>query len=114
MALANGAQTAYSGLSAIARFYTNSRIDAYNGTGYAAASVIPYSAGVSYHFRMVVNIPAHTYSIYVTPAGGSEITIGVNYAFRSTANTVTSLNTWNGTNAAPAGSSLTVSNITVQ
>jgi len=48
---------------------------------------INYSANVTYHFRMVVNVTAHTYSVFVTPAGGSELTVGSNYAFRSTANT---------------------------
>jgi len=47
-------------------------IDARNGGAYAAASAIPYSANVSYHFRLAVNIATQTYSIYVTPAGGSE------------------------------------------
>jgi len=90
-----GAAADYPGLSCIARFNPTGQIDAYNGTAYTAASTIPYSAGVAYHFRFVVNVSAHTYSIYVTPAGGSELTVGFNYAFRSTANTVTSLDTWN-------------------
>jgi hypothetical protein len=109
--LSKGAATAYGNLSCIARFNPSGDIDAYNGTAYGA-STIPYSANVSYHFRLVVNVPAHTYSVYVTPAGGSELTVGVNYAFRSTANTVTSLDTWNlDVDATPSGCSLTANNL---
>jgi hypothetical protein len=41
-----------------------------------------------------VNLLGHTYSIYVTPAGGSEILVGSNYAFRSEQNAVTQLDNW--------------------
>jgi hypothetical protein len=110
MALCKGTQTAYTGLSCIARFNTSGDIDAYNGTAYQAASTIPYSAGATYHFRMVVNVPANTYSIFVTPPGGSELTVGSNYGFRAAA---TSLDTWNiDVNATPGGS-VTVSNLSV-
>jgi hypothetical protein len=93
IALSNGAQTAYANFACLARFNPSGDIDAYNGSvpGYAAASLIPYSAGSSYHFRLVVNVAAQTYSIFVTPAGGSEQTVGLNYAFRISA---TSLNYW--------------------
>jgi hypothetical protein len=82
VALSNGAQTAYANFACLTRFNPSGDIDARNGGAYAAASTIPYSAGVSYHFRLVVNIAAQTYSIFVTPAGGSELTVGSNYAFR--------------------------------
>jgi len=41
-----------------------------------------------------VNVPAHTYSIYVTPAGGTEQIVGSNYAFRTEQSTVGSLNNY--------------------
>jgi poly(3-hydroxybutyrate) depolymerase len=40
---------------------------------------------------MVVNVPAHTYNVYVTPQGRMEITLASNYAFRTEQATVTSL-----------------------
>src|SRR5258708_24535062 len=61
VALSNGAQTAYANFSCLVRFNTLGDIDARNGTVYAAASTIPFSANVSYHFRIVVNVPANTY-----------------------------------------------------
>jgi hypothetical protein len=92
--LSNGPQTAFSGLACIARFNTSGNIDARNGGAYAAASPIAYSANTSYHFRFVVNVPSHTYSVYVTPSGGSEQAVGVNYAFRTEQASVASLNYW--------------------
>jgi hypothetical protein len=113
VALSNGPATAYTAMSCIARFNPTGQIDAYNGTAYVNTT-INYSAGVSYHFRMVVNLTAHTYSVFVTPAGGSELTVGSNYAFRSTANTATSLNNWDlDVNATPAGASLTATNLSI-
>ncbi|MGA3008476.1 MAG: chitobiase/beta-hexosaminidase C-terminal domain-containing protein [Opitutaceae bacterium] len=110
--LSSGAATAFSKLGCIVRFNPSGDIDAYNGSAYGV-SVISYSAGVSYHFRLVVNVTAHTYSVYVTPAGGSELTVGTNYAFRSTANTMTSLNDWNlDVDSSIGGASLTASNLT--
>ncbi|HKQ72658.1 MAG TPA: hypothetical protein VJ810_02945 [Blastocatellia bacterium] len=104
--LSQGAQTAYSGFATLARFNLTGAIDARNGGAYAAATAIPYSANVTYHFRMVVNVPAHTYSIFVRPAGGSELTIGTDFAFRTEQNTVTSLNNWGGfVNTSATGSS---------
>jgi hypothetical protein len=111
--LSSGAATAYGNVSCIARFNPTGQIDAYNGTGYAAAASINYSAGVTYHFRMAVNVTAHTYTVYVTAPGGVEQIVGSNYAFRSTANTVTSLDHWNlDLNATPSGCSLTATNLT--
>jgi parallel beta-helix repeat protein len=111
--LSRGAQTTYAGFAALARFSPTGNIDARNGGAYAAASTIPYSANVTYHFRLVVNAPAHNYSIFVRPAGGAEQTVGTNFAFRTEQNTVTGLDWW-GTfvNASTPGSA-TVCNFTI-
>jgi hypothetical protein len=113
LSLCQGAQTAYTGLACMARFNSTGTIDARNGGAFAAASSIPFSAGVSYHFRFVVNVPAHTYSVFVTPAGGSELTVGSNYAFRTEQAAVTALDNFNvDVNATPGGS-VTVSAVTI-
>jgi hypothetical protein len=107
--LSKGVATAYTGLSCIARFNPSGQIDAYNGTAYQAASSISYAKNTAYHFRMVINVPAHTYSVYVTPAGGTELTVGLNYVFRVTQ---ASLDTWNlDVNSTPSGCSLTAANL---
>lgn len=113
LSLCSGSQTAYTGLACMVRFNTTGTIDARNGGAFAAATSIPFSAGVKYHFRMSVNVATHTYSAFVTPPGGSEITIGSNFAFRTEQAAVTSLNTFNvDVNTSPGGT-VTVSPVTV-
>ncbi len=113
LSLCQGNATAYTGLACMVRFNNTGTIDARNGGAFAAASSIPFSAGVSYHFRFVVSVPTHTYSVYVTPAGGSELTVGSNYAFRTEQASVTSLDTFDvDVNATPGGS-VTVGAVTI-
>lgn len=113
LSLCSGAQTAYTGLACMVRFNNTGTIDARNGGAFAAASSIPFTAGTNYHFRMEVNVAAHTYSIYVTPAGGALTTVGSNYAFRTEQAGVASLNTFNiDVNATPGGTT-TVSPFTL-
>jgi len=90
----HGAGTAYSAFANLVAFNgTMGTILARNGGAYAGPTpAISYSGGNTYHFRLMVNIPAHTYSVFVTPPGGSELTVGSNFAFRTEQNTVTSLN----------------------
>jgi hypothetical protein len=111
--LSLGSPTAFSGIAAIARFNNAGVIDAYNGTGYAAATSISYAAGETYHFRMVVNVPARTYSLFVTPPGGDELVVGNNFAFRSTQASVTSLDHCAASVVATPGGSIFVDNFTI-
>src|SRR5207244_3237900 len=94
MALSSVPKAAFGDFACLVRFPDTGKIDARNGANYEAANDIPYSAGVKYSFRLVVNVPARTYSIYVTPAGGTEQTVGTDFAFRPTAGAVTNLNNW--------------------
>ena len=95
MALSSGAGGAFTSFACLARFWeTESIIQARNGGDYSADNVIPYEANVKYKFRMDVNIPAHTYSVYVTSAGGAEQTVGKDFAFRTDQSTVTNLDNW--------------------
>lgn len=107
------AQTAYTGFATLIRFNTSGTIDARNGGAYAATNSVPYIVNVNYHFRVVVNVPAHNYSIYVTPAGGSEQIIGTNFAFRTEQNTVPSLAWWGAIVNASTPGTLTVCNFTI-
>jgi hypothetical protein len=68
---------------------------------------------VTYHFRLVVNVPSHNYSIFVRPPGGSELTVGTNFAFRTEQNTVTSLDWWGTVVNASTPGSATVCNFTI-
>jgi hypothetical protein len=86
--------TGYSSLAVITRFSNAGVIDARNGGTYSAVTAVPYTAGLTYHFRLLINPSSKTYSVYVTPPGGSELTLATNYAFRSEQSTVPSLNNW--------------------
>lgn len=89
-----GSQASWSSLACIVRFNDVGNIDARNGGSYQAALTMPYTANTAYHIRMVVSVAAHTYSVYITPAGGSETLLAQNYAFRTEQSAVTSLDTW--------------------
>ncbi len=98
--VSNGAPTAFSSIACSIIFATDGTIKSRNGGAPAASNVRTYTAGVSYHCKMVINVVAKTYSSYVTPAGGVQVQIATNYAFRTEQNTVTSLNylgKWIGT-----------------
>src|SRR3989441_2597945 len=69
--LSHGPAADYSSLAAIVRFNTSGMIDARNGGAYAASAAIPYSAGTTYNFRLVVSVSAHTYSVYVQSGDGA-------------------------------------------
>jgi hypothetical protein len=113
VSLSAGTQTGYAGLATIVRFNSAGFIDARNGGAYTALSNIPFSAGVTYHLRMVIDVTSHTYSAYVKPAGGGEVPVGVNYAFRTEQAGVTLLDTWNAAVNNVPGGSITVSNFTI-
>lgn len=82
----------YSDLAIIIRFNTSGTIDARNGSTYSAETNVPYNSGTLYHFRLEVNLATHSYNVYVTPAGSSEVVLGTSYAFRTEQNTVSELN----------------------
>ena len=92
--LSNGSQAAHMGYAALVRFAPNGSIDARNGAAYQATTKVVYAAGTTYRFRLVVNVSAHTYSIFVSSNGGADQTIGMNYAFRTEQAAVTQLNHW--------------------
>jgi len=111
--ISKGAQTANTGFANIVAFSATGVIQARNGGSYVD-SAVHYSGGNTFHFRLAINVTAHTYSIFVTPAGGTEQTVGLNFAFRTEQNTVTSLDHWGAKVNATPGGTLKVCNFTVQ
>jgi|GEM_PF-3116107 len=91
--LSLGNAATWDDLAVIIGFSEAGQLNARNGGVYSADTVVPYSAGTSYHFRIVGDIPAHTYSVYVTEGAGAEIQLANNYAFRSSQAAVSSLDT---------------------
>jgi hypothetical protein len=92
--LSLGPATAYTSLAAIVRFNPSGFIDARRGGAYAATTSVPYSAGLRYHFRLQIYPATHLYTIFVTPPGSAEITLGTNFAFRSEQSGLSSFNNW--------------------
>jgi hypothetical protein len=111
--LSKGAQTAFSGFANIVAFATSGIIQARSGGSYVN-STVPFTGGVRYHFRLAINVTTHMYSVFVTPAGGSEQTVGTNFAFRTEQNTVTSLDHWGSWVNSSSSGTLQVCNFAVQ
>ncbi len=92
--ICKGEASAYSDLACIVRFNTSGNMDVRNGGIYDADATLAYSAGTNYHVRMEIDIASHTYDVYVTPEGQSEVTLADDYAFRTEQGSVTSLDRW--------------------
>ena len=66
------------------RMFTNGRFEAISdGRFYDADVDVPYSANKTYHVRMVTDLDAGTYDVWVTPPGGTETQIANDYIFPS-------------------------------
>jgi len=89
--MTNGSQTSKSSAPWLVKFHSTGDLEALNGTSYAAVNTINWVSGSTYHFRVVVNLTAGNYSVYVTPPGQGEQTLATNYAFQVSAST---LNNW--------------------
>jgi unsaturated chondroitin disaccharide hydrolase len=77
--------TGYSSLAMGIRLNASGFFDVRQGGAYAALTQVPYSTNASYHVRMRTDLNAKTYSVWVTPPGGSEVLIADRFAFRSDA-----------------------------
>jgi unsaturated chondroitin disaccharide hydrolase len=75
--------TGYSSLNLTVRLNDSGYFDVRNGGSYAALTRVPYANGQTYHVRILVDLPAQRYSVWVRPPGGSEIRIADRYAFRT-------------------------------
>jgi hypothetical protein len=78
---------AFSDLGPIVRFNPDGKIDARNGSGYAAASDFTYAIDHDYAFHVVVDLGAKRYSVDVrdgdSRVGDTWHPIAVSYAFRT-------------------------------
>ncbi len=90
----SGEADGWSDLATTVRFYTDGYFDAKDGPDYTSDTSIPYSSGNTYHIRMEIDIPTHSYGVYITPSGQSEITLADDYDFRSTQSSVTNQDHW--------------------
>jgi hypothetical protein len=77
-------------------------------------STVPYAGGATYQFRLVENLPATTYSAFVTPPGATEISLGANLQVPSDQRGSTTFTGWGILVNAPDGPTLTVCNFSLQ
>ena len=81
--LSLGSVANYPDLACIVRFAINGIIDVRNGGAYQAMSPVTYTAGKIYRFELNADLNAKTYSVTVTPDGGTPVQIASNYKFRN-------------------------------
>jgi hypothetical protein len=106
---ASGGQSA---LSSMINFSPTGIIQVRDGDTFAP-STVPYAAGQTYQFRLVENLPAATYSAFVTPPGATEISLGANLQVPSDQRGATALTGWGILTNAPDGATLTVCNFSL-
>src|SRR5689334_2375894 len=84
-----------------------------DGETFSAATNVPYIAGETYHFRLVENLPAVTYSVFVTPPGGTEILLGANLEFPAAQQGAATVSGLGAMASRPDSAALEVCNITL-
>jgi len=89
-----GTATTWNDLACIFRMNVSGTCDVRNGDSYQADTTVTYAAGDIFHVRMEIDIATHTYSVHITPYGGSEILLADTYAFRTQQASVASLDGW--------------------
>jgi hypothetical protein len=105
-------------LSQVIHFSPAGFIQAANGDALIPSN-LPYTVGQTYHFRLTENLPAATYSLFVTAPGAAEIPLRTNLQVPSGQHGVTTLAGWglqiNGSLAnAPDGATLSVCNFVLR
>lgn len=97
MGMSNNANaTGAANMSASIRFHFDGIIlGRHGGAWHYPATAVPWTPNTEYTFRFVVNVPENTFAVYVTPAGGQEVSIGNKLDFRVE---VDNLNHWHMVN----------------
>ncbi|HXA86849.1 MAG TPA: hypothetical protein VNZ47_17320, partial [Candidatus Dormibacteraeota bacterium] len=99
-------------LSGLINFSPTGVIQVRNGNAFVP-STVPYAAGQAYQFRLVENLPAATYSVFVTPPGATEIPLGANLQVPSDQRGAKTLTGWGIQLNSPDGATLSVCNFDV-
>jgi hypothetical protein len=100
-------------LSSLINFSPDGVIQVRNGDSFASSGV-SYVAGETLQFRLVENLPATTYSLFVTPPGAAEIPLATDLQIPSDQRGATTLGGWGQLVNAPDGATLSVCNFSVQ
>lgn len=100
-------------LSSLINFSPAGVIQVRDGDSFISSGV-PYAAGETLQFRLVENLPATTYSLFVTPPGAVEIPLATNLQVPSGQRGATTLGGWGQLVNAPDGATLSVCNFSLQ
>ena len=100
-------------LSSLINFSPAAVIQVRDGDSFISSGV-PYAAGETLQFRLVENLPATTYSLFVTPPGAVEIPLATNLQVPSGQRGATTLGGWGQLVNAPDGATLSVCNFSLQ
>jgi len=90
--MTNGAQYNKDTSPWLVKLHSTGDFEALNGSSYSSTNTINWVAGSTYQFSVVCNLTTGTYSVYVTPPGGSQQTLASNFAVQS--GSATTLNNW--------------------
>jgi hypothetical protein len=96
-----------SALSSLINFSPAGVIQVRNGDSFTS-SAVQYVAGETLQFRLVENLPATTYSLFVTSPGAAEIPLGTNLQVPTDQRGATTLGGWGQLVTAPDGATLSV------
>jgi len=100
-------------LSSLINFSPAGVIQVRDGDSFTS-STIPYAAGETLQFRLVENLPATTYSLFVTPPSAAEVPLATDLQVPSDQRGATTLGGWGQLVNAPNGATLAVCNFSLQ
>jgi len=100
-------------LSSLINFSPAGVIQVRDGDSFVSSGV-PYATGETLQFRLIENLPATTYSLFVTPPDAVEIPLATNLQVPSAQHGATTLGGWGQLVTAPDGATLSVCNFSLQ
>jgi len=100
-------------LSSLINFSPDGVIQVRDGNTLVSSDV-SYAAGETLRFRLVENLPATTYSLFVTPQGGVEIPLATDLQVPSDQRGATTLGGWGQIVNAPDGATVAVCNFSLR
>jgi hypothetical protein len=93
LGLSRGGAASFADLATAVRFAPTGSIDARDGGAYSAIQPLPYTAGQEVRFRIVADVPTHTYSVLVRTPSYGPIEVGRLFGFRNGQESVGQLDT---------------------
>ena len=81
--IAVGVVDAFNDGAAIIGFHDNGEVEARNGGAYANDVTVTYTSGDLFEFRVVLDVVAETYDVFVSKNGAAEQQLANDYAFRT-------------------------------